>query len=64
MPQARPRVPDRNETADLRVVVCPGSPLVVEIRGEIDIQSAPGLRDELLGVIRRCGGSSHSTRRA
>jgi anti-sigma B factor antagonist len=51
----QPRVPDRTETADLRVAVCPGSPLVVEIRGEIDIQSAPGLRDELLRVIRRCG---------
>ena len=51
----QPRVPDRTETADLRVAVFPGSPLVVEIRGEIDIQSAPGLRDELLRVIRRCG---------
>jgi anti-sigma B factor antagonist len=51
----QPRVPDRNETADLCVAICPGSPLVVEIRGEIDIQSAPGLRDELLRVIRRCG---------
>jgi anti-sigma B factor antagonist len=28
---------------------------VVAICGEIDIQSAPGLREELLGVIRRCG---------
>ena len=54
-PQPRPRVPDRTGTADLGVVVCPGSPLVVEIRGEIDIQSAPELRDELLRVIRRCG---------
>ena len=54
-PQPRPRVPDRTETADLRVAACPGSPLVVEIHGEIDIQSAPGLRDELLRVIRRCG---------
>lgn len=33
----------------------PRFPLVVEIRGEIDIQSAPGLRDELPRVIRRCG---------
>jgi anti-sigma B factor antagonist len=54
-PQPRPRVPDRTGTADLGVAVCPGPPLIVEIRGEIDIQSAPGLRDELLGVIRRCG---------
>jgi anti-sigma B factor antagonist len=37
------------------VAVCPGSPLVVEIRGEIDIQSAPELRDELLQMIRRWG---------
>ena len=54
-PKPRPRVPDRTETAVLRVAVCPGSPLVVELRGEIDIQSVPGLRDELLRVIRRCG---------
>jgi anti-anti-sigma factor len=54
-PQPRPRAPDRTETADLHVAVCPGSPLVVEIRGEIDIRSAPVLRDELLRVIRRCG---------
>jgi anti-sigma B factor antagonist len=53
--QPRPRVPDRTETADLRVAVCPGSPLVVKIRGEIDIQSASQLRDELLRVIRRHG---------
>ena len=54
-PQPRPRVPDRTGTAGLRVAVCPGSAVVVEIRGEIDIQSAPELRDELLRVIRRYG---------
>jgi anti-sigma B factor antagonist len=54
-PQPPLRVPDCAEIADLRVAVCSGSPLVVEIRGEIDIQSAPGLRDELLQVIRRYG---------
>ena len=54
-PQPPPRVLDCAETADLRVAVRPGSPLVVEIRGEIDIQSAPRLRDELLRVIRRHG---------
>ena len=54
-PQPRPQVPDRTGTADLRVAVCSGSPLVVEISGEIDIQSAPELRDELLRVIRRRG---------
>jgi anti-anti-sigma factor len=30
-------------------------PLIVEIRGELDVLSAPGLRDELLRVIRRRG---------
>ncbi len=33
----------------------PGVPPVVEICGEIDIQSAPQLRDELLQVLRRHG---------
>jgi anti-sigma B factor antagonist len=51
----RPRVPDRTETVDLRVAVCSGSGLVIEICGEIDIQSAPELRDQLLRVIRRYG---------
>jgi anti-sigma B factor antagonist len=37
------------------VSVSPGSPPVVAICGEIDIQSAPQLRDELLRVIRRRG---------
>ena len=32
-----------------------GTPPVVAICGEIDIQSAPGLREELLRVIRRRG---------
>jgi anti-sigma B factor antagonist len=39
----------------LHVATFAGIPPVVEIRGEIDIFSAPGLRDELLRVIRRCG---------
>jgi anti-sigma B factor antagonist len=51
----RPPVSDRTDTADLRVVVRSGNPLVVEICGEIDIQSAPALRDELLQVIRHYG---------
>ena len=54
-PQPRPQVPDRTGTAGLRVAVCPGSAVVVEICGEIDIQSAPELRDQLLRVIRRYG---------
>jgi anti-sigma B factor antagonist len=51
----RPPVSDRTDTADLRVAVRSGNPLVVEICGEIDIQSAPALRDELLQVIRHYG---------
>jgi len=43
------------ETANLRIAVQPGTPVIIEVRGEIDLQSAPGLRDELLRVIRRCG---------
>jgi len=54
-PQPRPRVPDRTETADLRVAACLGPAVVVEICGEIDIKSAPELRDDLLRVIRRYG---------
>jgi anti-sigma B factor antagonist len=41
--------------ADLRVVVCPGTPPVVEMTGEIDILSAQELREELLRLIRRHG---------
>jgi anti-anti-sigma factor len=37
------------------VGIRPGVPPVVEICGEIDIQSAPQLRDELLQVLRRHG---------
>jgi anti-sigma B factor antagonist len=40
---------------DLRVGIQAGVPPVVEIYGEIDIQSAPPLRDELLRVMRRHG---------
>jgi len=43
------------ETTGLRVTTFAGPSLVVEIRGEIDICSASGLRDELLQVIRRYG---------
>jgi len=54
-PQPRPQVPYRTETADLRVAVCSGSALVIETCGEIDIQSAPELRDQLLRAIRPYG---------
>ena len=43
------------EPADPRVVIRPGAPPVVEIFGEIDIQPAPQLREELLRVVRRHG---------
>ena len=46
---------DLTEPADLRVGVRPGVPPVVEIRGEIDIQSAAPLQDELFRVVRRHG---------
>jgi anti-sigma B factor antagonist len=58
MPQpslpARP-ARDLTEPTDLRVSIRPGTPPIVEICGEIDIQSAPLLRDELLRVVRRYG---------
>ena len=46
---------DLTQPAELQVGIRSGAPPVVEIRGEIDIQSAAELRDELLRVIRRCG---------
>lgn len=46
---------DIQAPADLRVGIRPGVPPVVEICGEIDMQSAPQLRDELLRVLRRHG---------
>jgi anti-anti-sigma factor len=39
----------------LGITTFAGVPLLVEICGEIDIYSAPALRDELLRVIRHCG---------
>jgi anti-sigma B factor antagonist len=47
--------PPTGEPEDLCVSVSSGQPPVVAICGEIDIQSAPALREELLRVIRRCG---------
>jgi len=58
MPQpSLPACPARNltEPVDLRVGIRLGVPPVVEICGEIDIQSAARLRDELLRVVRRHG---------
>ena len=46
---------DQEDPGDLRVSVSPGPSPVVTISGEIDLQSAPVLREELLCVIRRRG---------
>ena len=43
------------EATDLRVGVLSTAPLVVGVSGEIDIASAPKLREELLGALRRHG---------
>jgi anti-sigma B factor antagonist len=43
------------EATDLRVDVLSTAPLVVGVSGEIDIASAPKLREELLGALRRHG---------
>jgi len=53
--QAEQRIRDRAETTGIRVGVCPGTPQVVEIGGEMDILSAPELREELLRLVRRRG---------
>jgi anti-sigma B factor antagonist len=55
LPSPQPRAPEGTGTAGLRVTTFAGLSPVVEIHGEIDIFSAPGLRDELLRVIRRHG---------
>ena len=54
-PSPRPDAPDGTGTARLQVTTFAGPSLVVEIHGEIDVFSAPELRDELLRVIRRYG---------
>lgn len=48
-------VRDLAEPAHLRVGIRPGVPPVVEVCGEIDILSAPQLRDELLRVVSQHG---------
>ena len=55
LPSPQPRAPEGTGTAGLRVTTFAGLSPAVEIHGEIDIFSAPGLRDELLRVIRRHG---------
>jgi anti-sigma B factor antagonist len=53
LPVPAPRPPA--EPTYLRVDVLSTAPLVVGVSGEIDIASAPKLRDELLGALRRHG---------
>ena len=51
VPAARPPV----EATNLYVDIVSTAPLVAGISGEIDVASAPRLREELLGAIRRHG---------
>jgi anti-sigma B factor antagonist len=53
LPVPSPRPPA--EATDLQVDVLSTAPLVVGVSGEIDIASAPKLREELLGALRRHG---------
>ena len=53
-PAARPAW-DLPEPAGVRVGIRPGAAPVVRICGELDICSAPQLRDELLRAVRRHG---------
>jgi len=52
---AHPPALDSEDVPDLRVDVRAGVPTAVEICGEIDILSAPWLRDELLRVLKHHG---------
>ena len=54
-PLAQPPAFGSADAPDLRVDVHPGVPPVVEVRGEVDVQSAPWLREELLRTMRRHG---------
>lgn len=51
----RPLVAVPADEPGLRVEIYPGIPVVAEIRGEIDVASAPWLREKLLLAIRRHG---------
>src|SRR5215469_7955036 len=53
LPVPPPR--DPVERTDLQVDVLSAAPLVVGVSGEIDIASAPKLREGLLGAMRRHG---------
>jgi anti-sigma B factor antagonist len=58
MLRALAQVPSPVALCDLAVPLVAtftGIPPLVEIRGDIDAYSAPGVREELLRVIRHCG---------
>jgi anti-sigma B factor antagonist len=51
----RPPLSAFGDAIDLRVAVHPGPPAVAEVSGDIDVASAPWLREKLLLAIRRHG---------
>jgi anti-anti-sigma factor len=51
----RPRASASVDALDMHVEIHPGVPVVAEVSGEIDMASAPWLRETLLVAIRRHG---------
>lgn len=51
----RPTAPAAGDAFDFQVAIHPGTPVVAEISGEIDMASASWLREALLLAIRRHG---------
>jgi anti-anti-sigma factor len=51
----RPRASAFVDALDMHVEIHPGVPVVAEVSGEIDMASAPWLRETLLVAIRRHG---------
>jgi anti-anti-sigma factor len=54
-PEPRWMLMGPDETTELVVDIHPGAPLHAEVHGELDILTAPWLREELLRVILRHG---------
>ena len=54
-PPTRPPAPASGDALDLLMSTHPGDPTVVEIGGELDIASAPRLRESLLRTLREHG---------
>ena len=54
-PLAQPPAVGSVGASDLHLEVHSGIPVMVQVRGEVDIKSAPWLRDELLRTMRRHG---------